>query len=406
MSLAVLSTSTSKEKRKLMEFSDKWGDGPVFNWYRALKVSSTTVTHLEIRINDGTPPHRFVLVYLENGPVFCFDRHPETAKPGTLVLETLGGLSTRKAADNYSELNQEDLEDLKNSTHCELDLTTPPNTDLLHVISACFALSQDEEARDYALLKYNCYFFSWTLVMIVARQMLPFFMPSPDEVTERAAPALKNLTDSVTDKMINFLLTLVLHTITGFRVRLGRGIIGGLRKRGAVVWALPTCAVRFVLCQALRYQLSKGIREKLRQKAQSQLEDSLKRMFEGLLGQQDVVGEQLLKIFWNVILDIISFTTIASDMETTEISHTPDDPLWRTIRVKRRLIGDFQFVKMWNDALNAPLPAARKKAYDQANSSMFANTQEMHSKMFNIAFDAALDAALEAAKKAAEDTKE
>ncbi|KAG8712792.1 hypothetical protein FRC11_014192 [Ceratobasidium sp. 423] len=428
--MSALSTSfASKKKRKLMEFSDKWGDGPVFDWYHSLKASSTTVIRLEIRIDDGKPPHRFVLAYLESGTICRFDRRPETAKPGTLVLETLGGLSTRKAADDFSEVNQNELEDLKNSTHCELDLTVPHSTDLLHVLSACFALSQDEEARDYALLKYNCYFFSWTLVMIVARHTLPFVVPSPEDVAERAAPALNNLTNSLTDKTVNVLLNLVLHTIAEFRARLGRSISGGLRKRGVIVWGLPMGVVRFVLRQALRYQLYFGLRDQLKQKTQEQLANSMKPMLQELLGQRDtahtiiqvdkrlwidelmedfrpLVREQLLKILWDVIMNIISPETTATDPEASGATPAPEDRPKLSIRIKRRLIGDFQFVKMWNDALKAGLPAAREAAYGKADPSQFKSTQEMHSEIFNIAFKAASVAALEAAQKAAADTKE
>ncbi|GAB1527670.1 hypothetical protein RhiXN_10118 [Rhizoctonia solani] len=427
--LALSTSFPSKQKRALMEFTNTWGDGKVFDLYRTLDRSATSVSRLEIRIEGSAPPHRFVLAYLTNGPTYRFDRRPETSKPGTLALETFAGLSNRKAADDYSILNLEDVEALKGTTHCELDLSAPPNTDLLHVFSACFSLSQDKKAREYALLKYNCYFFSWTLVMIVARHTLPFVVPSSDEVVERATPNLHSLTDSLTDKIVDILLNLVLNTISEFRARLGRSIIGGLRKRGVIVWSLPVGAVRFVLRRALKYQLDSGLRSKLKQKTQEQLVSSLKPMLEELLGQRDtaqtiievdkrlwidelvddfrpLVGQQLTRVLWDVILNIISPPANVTSTEINEQTQTSTERPEFSVRIKRGLIGDFQFVKMWNDALSAALPAAREAARGKADPSKFQDSQQLHSEMFNTAFKAASGAALEAAQKVAEDTKE
>lgn len=68
-----------------MDFTSKWGEGAIFNWYRKLQTSSVTVSRLQIRIDNGKPPHRFVLAHLQDGTICRFDRRPETAKP-TAVL--------------------------------------------------------------------------------------------------------------------------------------------------------------------------------------------------------------------------------------------------------------------------------------------------------------------------------
>jgi hypothetical protein len=196
-----------------------------------------------------------------------------------------------------------------------------------------------------------------------------------------------------------------------------------------IVWGLPIGVVRFVLRRALKYQLNSGLRAQLKQKTQEQLVNSLKPMIQGLLGQQDstrtiievdkrlwidelkedfrpLISQQLMKILWDVILDIIAPSATAINAGTNNQTQGPAGRVGLFVRIKSRLIGDFQFVKMWNDALNAALPAAREAAYGKANPSVFESTHDMHVDMFSTAFKAASEAALKAAKQVAEDTRE
>jgi len=44
-----------------------------------------------------------------------------------------------------------------------------PIIDLLFILSICFALRRDEQAKQYTLQRYTCYFLSWTVIMIAVR---------------------------------------------------------------------------------------------------------------------------------------------------------------------------------------------------------------------------------------------
>ncbi|KAH7332658.1 hypothetical protein B0J17DRAFT_580052 [Rhizoctonia solani] len=95
-----------------MDFPSEWGIGPVFDWYRQrhqVSPQSVAVDRLEIRIDNGKIPHRFIIARFRNTQVVRFDRRPLTPKAGTLSLETIGGLRTSRAADEYEELDQKGL---------------------------------------------------------------------------------------------------------------------------------------------------------------------------------------------------------------------------------------------------------------------------------------------------------
>ncbi|KAH7325264.1 hypothetical protein B0J17DRAFT_528996, partial [Rhizoctonia solani] len=145
----------------------------------------------------GTPPHRFVLVCTQDGAWHRFDRRPET--------------------DDFCEVDETAFVTIEKILQREISMIMPPNTDLLWILSICFAISRDDQARYYGLLKYNCYFFSWTILLVVTRHALPFSVPSPHNVIQNLRPDLVHLSHSLTKKLVQALLSIVLDVITSVR---------------------------------------------------------------------------------------------------------------------------------------------------------------------------------------------
>lgn len=421
------SVSASKSSRDRMKFTANWGEGEVFDWYRKLPKSSVIVTRLQIRIEGSKPPHRFVLAYLQDGSICRFDRRPVTGKPGPLILETIFSKSARRAADERVTLKDGVLERLESTTYCEVDLIMPFGVDLLLILSACFAISKDEEAQNYNLLSYNCYFFSWTIVMVVIRHALHLVVPPAHNVSTRLAPAIKELSGTLADKFVRTLLTIVLDTVVAFRVETGRSLNKGLGKRELLVWGLPIRAVRFLLrlCFSVRLQmrleeeLNKRICERLTIHMAHLLEDVLntKNMIEEKLQMEQhlwvneltdavrpLVEGQLIHVLWDAILGALG-TGYGDLNHANFLQALKNSPsfLWRC---KFYLMGNkmIQFTRLWNEALHAALRAARNTGDGKVQLSKLFSKEAMHSEMFDTAFKAGRDEALKAAQRVVDET--
>ncbi|KAJ1308102.1 hypothetical protein OPQ81_002165 [Rhizoctonia solani] len=424
----------SKLARPAMRFTDKWGVGDIFDWYQSQKqtsVTSVTIKSLQIRVDQGTPPHRFVLICTQDDEWHRFDRRPETGNPATLLRET--AIATHRiAADDFCPVSKEELADIEKATYCEIDVTMPPSTDLLWILSICFAMSQDNHARYYDLFRYNCYFFSWTILLVVTRRALPYAVPSPENVIQNLRPDLDSLSRSLTKKTVQALLSIVLNVITSVRDETGNSIKAGMSPAGRLVWKLPLGFMRFVLQQALRIQLYLGLEENMHKKmyewvielCQSLLEDAWDKrdLTDHQVGQRlwirELIGDikpaleaQLVRIIWDAILDIIASVhgKVDCQQEINRIEHT----LGRRSRLKSRLFGDIQWVQVWNEALSTALPVARDAAHGKAQvmqtilSGQPGSTSysQLHAEVFDIAFQAACDSALNAARRVANETQ-
>jgi hypothetical protein len=413
-------SSSSMGHRATMDFTDTWGEGYVFAWYRKRQKSSVTVTRLQIRIDRGKPPHRFVLAYLQDGVICRFDRRPEAPKLGTVVLETLGGARIHRAADGYCVLQNGEFEMLESSTRCEIEINMPPNTTLLHILSACFALAQDTEARDYALLKYNCYFFSWAIIMVVARHVLPFVAPTPANVIERLLPSIDSITSRFTEKIANTLLDILADVVTTFRGVLGPNwpLSKGMRMHERLVWNLPTRTTRFVVRQTLKMQFYPHLEKKLKQQTRDQLMNVFTPLLEDVLRERNttnekfskhlwidelvdyfrpLIREQLEDTVWDAVLNI--YAPGHSTVETQGALHTQGNLI---SRIKHRLCGHGYYLPVWSAGLNATLSAIHNAA-DCRSRSDFASSREMHTEMFDTAFKAASHAAREASQDVVRD---
>jgi hypothetical protein len=292
-------------------------------------------------------------------------------------------------------------------------------TDVILVFSACFSLDKDPEARRYALLEYNCYFFSWTIVMIVVRHILPFELPTATTVESRSRIRLADATKSLTTKIVDALLNLVLGTITSFRQETGTKLYPGLSKREMAVWGLPVPVVRALMSQCLKVRLHFGLEKELQNRVQAQLEQYTPEILNHVLQNQTKVDADVksrlwlfdlntaftphfkskaLEIIWDGILDTLAQGH--ADMKP-EVFDLNINQLPTLHRLKYRLFGKnvIQFSQIWNEALQAALPAAR-------NAGRGISQGKSHGDMFKLAFDAGSAAALEAAKDVVARTKD
>ncbi|KAF8715212.1 hypothetical protein RHS03_00080, partial [Rhizoctonia solani] len=417
-----------KKERKPMLFTERWGEGPVFEWYQELErqgPKSVLVTRLRVLNDGGKVPHRFVVASLQSGEVYRFDRRPLTKKPVTLIAEALGPLSTRKAADQYELIEEEKVEDVIKSSICEIDLKMPENTSLLHIISACFSLSNDIKTVHYELFKYNCYFFSWTVVMIVARHTHELPLPSTVVLAKRFDSKLDYLVGYIMDRILRALLQFVTETVSSFRAETKRKLDIGMGKRELMVWRLPIGAVNWALGLFLRFRfqlgLEKTFKNKVKEMVKSHVGPMLVQIFESQSNAtrdqvkqrlwindlseefRTIVERTVLKVLWSAILDTLAEGYNGINGEQL-IAHFKNHPKFR-YRLKYRLSGKnvIQFTQIWNDALNAALLAARDRFRVLENIPN--DPKEMHEMVFNEVFDAGCLAARNAAEAVVNKTR-
>ncbi|KAG8694539.1 hypothetical protein FRC09_009781, partial [Ceratobasidium sp. 395] len=262
MSVAFISSSGSfKKERCTMEFGSKWGEGQIFDWYRALP--SKMIARLEVRITRDAVPHRFVVAYMQDGSVLRFDRRPKNPNLFVIATQTAIEEEATRAADEACVVNRAELLEIELTSHWEIDLHLPENIDVLLILSACFAIAQDKKTRNYALREYNCYFFSWTIVMIVTRHLLPFIVPTPTAVETRWNSRVAEGSVIISDIIVKALLEIVLDTVAAIDAVTGKRLHQGLSKRELAVWGLPMPIFRALLRQCLKILLYCGLKKKL-----------------------------------------------------------------------------------------------------------------------------------------------
>ncbi|CAE6427614.1 unnamed protein product [Rhizoctonia solani] len=363
-----------------------------------------------IRVNAGTPPHRFVLTCLEDGTVYRFDRSLESLEPAVLLLEAVGGVSSRRAKDELQAVSKGQLLEIEASTQCEVDITLPPNIDLSLVISACFSISRDSEGRHYDLLRYNSYFFSWAIVLIVGRYAFPLRALLPEDLSKWLRPRLNGLADSFAVNTVKVLESIFIDFTKAIWHKAGAKLRTGMSFADRLAWHSQTSAVCLTFRRLLNIPQYPGLRDRLyiemlvhfrqheedllntlcteRAEINRRLNQQLWVDSPDLGGFNPQLQQRLIKIIWSLILD----TIVAVEVEDELLQKSRQGS-----RTKNIIFGDIQWTQIWNNALKMGL----KEARDAAKESLQSSTTGMHhGEIFGVTFKAASQPALSGAKMA------
>lgn len=149
----------------LIEFPHKWdtGRGPAFDWYRSQRLHHFQT--LQYRKERQEPfCHEFVVLMLEGW--FC--RLERMGDP-TARIEAITENGT-KAHDVIKLHPLTELAGLDESSDTVMEIRFAGQVDLIHVLAICYAIKQNERSKQYTLQRYNCYFFSWTVILLLARR--------------------------------------------------------------------------------------------------------------------------------------------------------------------------------------------------------------------------------------------
>ena len=152
----------------VLDFASGLDKGPVIEWYHSHRSKGPTlIEKLQLR-KDLQPPyyHECIVVFTRSGHRYRVDRRPDADAPFDTIMK-----AGCKTYDMIQTVGSRSLTELQKTSDCVVELHWPGERtiDLLLILSVCFALSQDQQARQYTLQRYNCYFLSWTIVMIAMR---------------------------------------------------------------------------------------------------------------------------------------------------------------------------------------------------------------------------------------------
>ncbi|KAF8595213.1 hypothetical protein BDV93DRAFT_611511 [Ceratobasidium sp. AG-I] len=134
------------------------------DWFR--QKEALKVNELQYRKEISSPfYHEFVVVRLSDDSIFRFDRRPES----DILIDTLSRFGS-EAIDTVQEVKT--MEALDNNSRCLAALHVGDQLCVKAILAICFGIRDDSKTRRYTLQKYNCYFFSWSIVSIVARYLV------------------------------------------------------------------------------------------------------------------------------------------------------------------------------------------------------------------------------------------
>ncbi|KAG8743399.1 hypothetical protein FRC11_013889 [Ceratobasidium sp. 423] len=323
-SFASISPS-AKSKPIRLDFSEGWGYGPMFNWHNSLAVPQAKyIKTIQIwKEVSGPVPHRFIVVRTQDNHDHRFDRRPDRSPDAP--ADTIGLLFNQAVACEDSCVLNVDIGDIKQISECEIELNLDGEVDILVVVSTCYAMHTDEDTRQYSFLCYNCFFFSWTIMMVISRHNRPYEVPSYESVIGRfLSEASEQIIKFTADEGASLILELVVDTVTSIERRERSSISPASGSRGQGGWGMPIRILQFRCRQALTTRLRFSLQTQLMKVVREQVIHMASEMQRATLShhiQKDVLNKhlwiddirpmvkevlekELKKCFWEAIIEI------------------------------------------------------------------------------------------------------
>ena len=334
-----------------------------------------------------------------DGRVHRFDRRPEQPTDGRELghnqMDLLRNDPVRSEDTYVPDVDTTFVGEIAQLSYCEIELFLDGQVDLLAILSACYAISADEEARRYTLLRHNCFFFSWTILMVATRHYLPYGIPKYLPLLARLESYIHPLTSFTVDETIKLFVDLVLDTALVFRRKVDPALRGGLLAVGSKL-------LRFLWRRYSAVRLQLGFRKQLAVAVERQIRERMARVYENIIanytksesldsnlwiedakaGLENEIRNEVAKILWDTLLEVIS-SSVGETVEQELEEQSEDYKLKFSVLGKRSA----QFFAVLNIGLLTGMQAAKRAAQGH-NGALTDET------IFNRAWDAARDAAI------------
>lgn len=265
------SSSGHRRSRAIPLRFSRWNEGEIFDWYNGLSdPKARSIQALQVwKGATGPIPHRFIVLLMSDGLVHRFDRGPARGPDNNLNVMDL--LPNREVQSEDSCTLDISLSRLSQNAHCEIELLLNDQADILTVIAACYAIATNDSTLKYSLFRHNCFFYSWTILMVVSRYYLPYEIPHYDSIVRRSQSQLERLTLFIVDETIQLFPKLVIDAVGIFRARADKTSRKGMNVLERVIWALPIGVIGFCYQKIFTVRLLLGLRRQLTESVKAQL---------------------------------------------------------------------------------------------------------------------------------------
>ncbi|KAL0570770.1 hypothetical protein V5O48_011186 [Marasmius crinis-equi] len=417
----------------------------VSQWYSDLRrtnPASTQIDKLQVRRGNSywdKVTHRFVVLYMCDESVHRLDRRARNLNnPGllsNLSFATMGRVSTT------DELTRNvDAEELKKGTHLEIEITLDGNVDLWVVLSTCHAISKDPDGQKYDLREHNCFFFSWTILMVASRYHLDIRTPLEKPLMERLEHEnhIYVLTKFVAGKGIDAFRDLIFEVVSAFLHRKQdsheekEGNHKGMSYLARVIRGLPERVPRFFGRSIFDAMLFLGLRETFEGRVRGVLLDRARKLYRQVIANvnpelelrkplwvddlkhviRSEVRKEVADLLWPGVIEAITQgfgLNVGSGDLAKQIFTSVGQSCLRHVGART--------VQLWavqTAALHGGLVNVQREVQDRAQrirqdakvgtDNPEAELRKLNERMFDLAWNSAREGALESAKEAAKET--
>ncbi|KAF8673521.1 hypothetical protein RHS04_07633 [Rhizoctonia solani] len=161
-------------------------------WYNEHK--GKTFSTLQYRKQNEAPWHEFILLFLDDRSVCRVERTgmaDENNRHGALFSHEIPAVDFMQVLP-ASVASDYEAGPVKSMLVTEIRYLE--EIKLLSVLDICYAMQLDSDAKKYTLWRFNCYFFAWSIILILSRQIaqwdLAFMGSKWDDACNDAAKAL------------------------------------------------------------------------------------------------------------------------------------------------------------------------------------------------------------------------
>ncbi|KAF9505430.1 hypothetical protein BS47DRAFT_537971 [Hydnum rufescens UP504] len=214
----------------------------------------TKINMFQLRRERSKPlKHQYVVLFFSPDCILRLDRRGDEDKAmdtikrdGTDSIDTITDVTSLDDLDKTSDTLAE--------FHCQ-----DSRVDLVDIIKICVGIHRDIEARRYTLQRFNCYFFSWTVLVATARHVVRWDTLPSDSPWETMSQNLAGtLSMRSADAMINLMIKGTVVAVMATRHTLKSQLSRTMSLRARLAWAMPEWLMRFALRLMLQMSGSRG----------------------------------------------------------------------------------------------------------------------------------------------------
>ncbi|CAE6469708.1 unnamed protein product [Rhizoctonia solani] len=169
---SLISSTRDSTQKCLLQFSDRFLDptDEISKWHE--QQYSRLFRTIQYRKEKTGIGHEFTLLLLQREHGGGIDRYCRVERIGDPEHLAQVACIDGTIAEDYIQaisLSDPSSSSLMHNSDVVAEITFPLTFELRDVLAICYGISKHFRAKRYTLQQYNCYFFSWTIILALAR---------------------------------------------------------------------------------------------------------------------------------------------------------------------------------------------------------------------------------------------